>query len=60
MMKRGDIVKLKDGYRIYVGDQCGQYYFTSCHQTALNLSKELKENPNGTSKTVNSEDTINE
>ena len=40
-MKRGEIVKLKDGYRIYTGDALGQYYFTTCKKTAINLSKEL-------------------
>ena len=40
----GEIVKLKDGYRIYCGDTFGQYYFTECHKTAINLSNEIKEN----------------
>jgi len=30
-------------YRIYCGDSLSQYYTTTCHETALNLSKEIKE-----------------
>lgn len=42
-MKRGDIVELKDGYRIYADATLGLYYFTTDYQTALSLSKELNE-----------------
>ena len=40
-MKKGSIVKLKDGYRIYCDESLGMYYFTECYETALNLSKEI-------------------
>ena len=46
-MKRGDIVKLKDAwdyyFRIYADNEGIFYYSTSCEQTAINISKELKE-----------------
>jgi hypothetical protein len=45
-LKKGSIVKLKDGYRIYADNELCQYYFTNFESTAKNLSDELtiKEN----------------
>lgn len=47
-MTRGEIETLKDifgdtYYRIYTGDEFGQYYSTTCYEKALKASNELKE-----------------
>ncbi len=48
-MNRGDIIKSKDMfgdifYKIFKGDDFGQYFTTDCYETALNVQAELRAN----------------